>query len=97
MPNFNSNLIQNNYLLSFYVEKNIVKKFINYMKVKNVECKIIYKKLLPENKILKPIISTNIKNAKKCTESLVVIPNHENISIKIFRNIIKLINEFKSK
>ena len=97
MPNFNSNLIQNNYLLSFYVEKKIVKKFINYMKVKNVECKIIYKKLLPENKILKPIISTNVKNAKKCTESLVVIPNHENISIKIFRNIIKLINEFKSK
>ena len=54
------------------------------MKKNKVECKIFYKKLLPENKTLKPIIKTKLKSAERNKLTLVCLPNSERIKQKTY-------------
>ena len=77
-PLINYKTHSNNYIYSIYVKKNKRKKFIEYMKKNKVECKIFYKRLLPENKTLKPIIKTKLKSAERNKLTLVCLPNSEN-------------------
>jgi len=95
LPIFDNGVISNNYILSFYVNKFITKKFINYMNKNGINCKVIYQKLLSENKVLRPIINTNLLNAHKIKKTLVSIPSHQNLSSKDFFYIINKIKKFK--
>ena len=95
LPTFNHEMNSNNYILSFYVEKSRVKRFINYMKKNSISCKIIYQKLLNENKVLRPIVKTNLINSIKTKKTLVSIPSHEKLSLKEFNYVIKKIENFK--
>jgi dTDP-4-amino-4,6-dideoxygalactose transaminase len=96
-PAINSKVTPNNYLISFYIDPPKKKNFIKYMKRSNINCRTIYEKLLNENKVLKPIIKTNLDNAIKCKKSLITVPCHENLSEKQFKFIIKKIKEFEFK
>lgn len=94
LPDINSDVISNNYILSFYIDKKKKKKFIGYMKKNNIICRTIYEKLLNENHVLKPIIKTNLSNAESCKKNLISIPSHEKLSLKQFMHIINKIKEF---
>ena len=94
LPKINQNVKSNNYILSFFVNKNLAKKFINYMKKNGIACKIIYTKLLNENKVLKPIVKTKLKNAFNFKKTLVSIPSHERLNLKQFMLIIRTIQKF---
>ena len=96
LPNIEKNSSPNNYIMSFYINKNIRNNFIKYMKANSIECKIFYNKLISSNKILRPIVRTNLYNAHKCTETLVCIPSHDKISLIDFKKIIKKINFFNN-
>ena len=96
LPVFNRDLSSNNYIFSFYIKNSMTKKFLNYMKNNKIECKIIYKKLLSENKVLKPIMKTKLINSYKIKKNLVSIPSHEKLSLKQFMYVIKKIQKFNS-
>jgi dTDP-4-amino-4,6-dideoxygalactose transaminase len=95
LPIIENKVIPNNYILSVYIEKKIVKKFINYMNKAKISCKIFYPKLLSKNRLLKPSIKTKLINATKCTKTLVSIPSHEKLTIQDFQYILIKINKFK--
>ena len=95
LPTFDHGVSSNNYILSFYVNKSTVKRFIKYMKKNKINCKIIYQKLLNENKVLRPIIKTNLINSFKAKKTLVSIPSHEKLTLKEFGYILKKIQKFK--
>ena len=63
------------------------------MERKNIEFKKFYSKLLPENKLLKPIINTNLSNSKKTVDTMFCIPNHEHLTIKNRDDIIEVLNK----
>ena len=65
------------------------------MKKNHVECKLFYKKLLPDNNVLKPIFKTNLKNSIKCSKELICLPSHENLKKKEIIKIANLINTLK--
>ena len=52
---------------------------------------MFYTKMLPANKLLKPVVKTNLDNAKKCLQQLVCLPSHENLKKK---ELIKIVNSF---
>ena len=95
-PDINKKVSSNNYLLNFYIEPKNKKKFIKYMEKNKIICRTIYEKLLNENKVLKPIVKTNLNNAIKCKKSLVAIPSHERLSEKQFKFIVKKIKDFQN-
>jgi UDP-2-acetamido-2-deoxy-ribo-hexuluronate aminotransferase len=94
LPILEKKVVANNYILSVYINKKIVKKFINYMNKQKIYCKIFYPKLLSKNRLLQPIIKNKLINAECCTETLVSLPSHNQIKLKDFRHIIKKINHF---
>ncbi len=94
LPEIDQNVKSNNYILSFYVNQKSVKKFINHMQKNNIPCRIIYEKLLSENKVLRPIIKTKLTNASNCKKTLVSIPSHERLNLRQFMFIIKTIKKF---
>jgi len=95
LPVFNKYLSSNNYIFSFYVKNSLTKNFLSYMKKNKIECKIIYKKLLNENTVLKPVMKTELVNAHKIKKNLVSIPSHEKLSLIQFKHVIKKIQKFK--
>ena len=68
-----------------------------YMKKNNIECKSFYNNLISSNKILEPIIKSDLRNAKKCSKSLVCIPSNDRISIQAFNKILKKMLQFNIK
>ena len=94
IPVINNNVVSNDYIFSFYIDSKDKKKFIAFMIKNKIECKIFYPKLLNENKPLKPIFKTNLKNAQNCSKSLVSIPNHERLKAHQIKKIITTINSF---
>jgi hypothetical protein len=64
------------------------------MKKHKIECKNYYQKLLPENKLLKPILGTCIKNSIYNKNSLISLPTSEKLSRSNILRISKLVNEF---
>ncbi len=85
---------QNNYILCFLINQNIRKKFLLFMKNKKIQCKVYYNKLLSDNKVLKPILKTNLNNAESIINRLICIPNHQNLSENNLKFIIKNLNNF---
>jgi len=96
LPVFDNNFKSNNYILSVFIKKNIRNKFIQFMKRNKIECRTFYNKLISSNKVLEPIVKTDLTNAKKCSKTLVCIPTHERIAIPIFKKMLKKMHEFKS-
>jgi UDP-2-acetamido-2-deoxy-ribo-hexuluronate aminotransferase len=96
LPVFDNNFKSNNYILSVFIKKNIRNKFIQFMKRNKIECRTFYNKLISSNKVLEPIVKTDLTNAKKCSKTLVCIPTHERIAMQIFKKMLKKMHEFKS-
>jgi len=92
---FNSSVKSNNYIYPLFINKNYRLRFLNYMKKNHIECKLFYKKLLPDNNVLKPIFKTNLKNSIKCSKELICLPSHENLKKKEIIKIANLINTLK--
>lgn len=88
-----NNIKANNYIYPLLIEIDKQKKFKKLMERKNIEFKKFYSKLLPENKLLKPIINTNLSNSKKTVDTMFCIPNHEHLTIKNRDDIIEVLNK----
>lgn len=97
LPIFDKNSQSNNYILGLFIKKEIRNCFIKYMKKNNIECKSFYNNLISSNKILEPIIKTDLRNAKKCSKSLVCIPSNDRISTQDFNKILKKMLQFNIK
>lgn len=91
--NFNKKIKSNSYIYPLFLKKSYRKKFLTQMKKKGIECKLFYTKLLPNNKVLKPVFKTNLKNAIKCSNELVCIPSHESLKKS---EIFKIVNSINS-
>ena len=78
------------------VEKNFKNKLIHYLKKKRIEAKVIYKKLLSQNKVLKSETKTELGTAKIVRDQLVSIPSHPNLSDADVEKILKEIRNFIS-
>ena len=52
------------------------------------------KSLIPDNKLLKPIFKTDLKNARKLTKTMVCLPSHNELKIKDIHKIGNLFKEF---
>ena len=94
IPKFDENVCSNNYIFSFYIIPKLRKKVLNFLNKNKIESKTFYQKLISDNKLLKPIYKTNLKNAEYCSKSLVSIPCHENLSKNQLLKISKLVNRF---
>ena len=97
LPIFEKNIIQNNYIYSFYLKKNLRSKFINHMKKNGIQCQVFYKKLLSENKVLKPIFNTAIKNAIINKQNLVAIPSNQYLTNAEVKKISDTVIDFTIK
>ena len=95
LPEFDNNVLSNNYIYAVYIKKNLREKFIKYMLKNNIECVVYYKKLLNENKTLRPIMKTKLNNATNCAKSLVCIPTNHKISKIEILKISNVIKNFK--
>lgn len=93
---YENNVKSNNYIYSFMVEKNFKNKLIHYLKKKSIEAKVIYKKLLSQNKVLKSKTITELETAKIVRDQLVSIPSHPNLSDAEVEKISKEIKNFIS-
>lgn len=93
-PKSKKEIKSNSYVFPMRVPSKSRSKFIKYMKLNNVECKVFYSKIIPDNKLLKPIVKTNLKNAKKLTKTLVCVPSHSELKIKDIHKIGALIKKF---
>ena len=56
------------------------------MRSKKVECKIFYNKLIPDNKLLKLIFKTDLKNARKPQKLYFFAPLIMSSKLKISQN-----------
>ena len=93
-PIFYNHTEANNYIFNIYIKKKCRLKFLKFMKKHKIECKNYYQKLLPENKLLKPILGTCIKNSIYNKNSLISLPTSEKLSRSNILRISKLVNEF---
>ena len=84
----------NGYLYSFRIDKKLVKNFLNFMKTNGIEARQFYARSLPDNKVLKPIIKTDLKIAKKCTSEIISIPSRACLKKKEKNKIISTIKKF---
>jgi len=79
LPELNKKSSTNGYLYSFRIDKKLVKNFLNFMKINGIEARQFYARSLPENKVLKPIIKTDLRNAKKCSAEIISIPSRASL------------------
>jgi len=79
LPELNKKSSTNGYLYSFRIDKKLVKNFLNFMKINRIEARQFYARSLPENKVLKPIIKTDLRNAKKCSAEIISIPSRASL------------------
>jgi len=84
----------NGYLYSFRIDKNLVKNFLNFMKTNGIEARQFYARSLPENKVLKPIIKTDLRIAKNCTSEIISIPSRACLKQTEKNKIITAIKKF---
>lgn len=80
LPELNKKSSTNGYLYSFRIDKKLVKNFLNFMKINGIEARQFYARSLPENKVLKPIIKTDLRNAKKCSAEIISIPSRASLN-----------------
>ena len=64
------------------------------MKTNGIEARQFYARSLPENKVLKPIIKTNLKIAKNCTSEIISIPSRACLKRTEKNKIIATIKKF---
>ena len=67
-------------------------KIMKHMRKNGIDCKIFYKKLLPNNSVLEPIFKTDLKNSIKCSKELMCIPSNEQLKEAQIKKIVKTIN-----
>jgi len=79
LPELNKKSSTNGYLYSFRIDKKLVKNFLNFMRINGIEARQFYARSLPENKVLKPIIKTDLRNAKKCSAEIISIPSRASL------------------
>lgn len=79
LPELNKKSSTNGYLYSFRIDKKLVKNFLNFMKINGIEARQFYARSLPENKVLEPIIKTDLRNAKKCSAEIISIPSRASL------------------
>jgi dTDP-4-amino-4,6-dideoxygalactose transaminase len=84
----------NGYLYSFRIDKNLVKNFLNFMKTNGIEARQFYARSLPENKVLKPIIKTDLRITKNCTSEIISIPSRACLKQTEKNKIITVIKKF---
>ena len=77
-----------------YVIPKFKKRILNFLNKNKIESKTFYQRLLGNNKLLKPIYKTNLKNAEYCCKSLISIPCHEKLTKNHLLKISKLLNKF---
>ena len=94
IPEFDKNVRSNNYIFSLYVIPKFKKRILNFLNKNKIESKTFYQRLLGNNKLLKPIYKTNLKNAEYCCKSLISIPCHEKLTKNHLLKISKLLNKF---
>lgn len=95
VDNFNKKIKSNNYIFALLINKNHRIKLMNYTKKNGIDCKLFYTKLLSDNKVLKPIYKTDLKNSIKCSKELVCLPSNEQLNKKQIKKIVKIINNLK--
>lgn len=93
-PKINKNVQSNNYIYSINLPSKLRQKFIDFMYKNKMQCKIYYKKLLPDSKILKPKIKNKLIFANYYKKSLVCLPNNNLIKLSTVKKISKLIKIF---
>ncbi|NKA17467.1 MAG: hypothetical protein EBV74_06170, partial [Alphaproteobacteria bacterium] len=81
-------------LYSFRIDKKLVKNFLNFMKINGIEARQFYARSLPENKVLKPIIKTDLRNAKKCSAEIISIPSRASLKNYEKNKILNTIKNF---
>ena len=91
---FKKEIKSNSYVFPVRVPAKSRSKFIKFMRLQKVECKIFYNKLIPDNKLLKPILKTDLKNARKLTKTMVCLPSHNELKIKDIHKIGNLFKKF---
>jgi dTDP-4-amino-4,6-dideoxygalactose transaminase len=64
------------------------------MKMNGIEARQFYVRSLPENKVLKPIIKTNLENAKRCSAEIISIPSRASLKNREINKIIYTIKKF---
>ena len=97
LPELDPKSNTNGYLYSFRINKKLVNNFLNFMKGNGIEARQFYVRSLPENKVLKPIIKTDLKNAKKCTAEIISIPSRACLKNYEINKIITTIKIFFKK
>ena len=94
LPELNKRSSTNGYLYSFRIDKKLVKKFLHFMKINDIEARQFYARSLPENKVLKPIIKTNLENAKRCSAEIISIPSRASLKNQEINKIMYTIKKF---
>lgn len=94
LPELNKKSSTNGYLYSFRIDKKLVKNFLNFMKINGIEARQFYARSLPENKVLKPIIKTDLRNAKKCSAEIISIPSRASLKNYEKNKILNTIKNF---
>ena len=64
------------------------------MKTNGIETRQFYARSLPDNKVLKPIIKTDLKIAKKCTSEIISIPSRACLKKREKNKIISTVKKF---
>ena len=64
------------------------------MKINDIEARQFYARSLPENKVLKPIIKTNLENAKRCSAEIISIPSRASLKNHERNKIIYTVKKF---
>lgn len=52
------------------------------MKINKIEARQFYNRSLSENSVLRPIIKTDLRTAKRFTKEIISIPSRANLKIK---------------
>ena len=94
LPELDPKSNTNGYLYSFRIDKKLVENFLNFMKINGIEAIQFYIRSLPENKVLKPIFKTDLKNTKQCTAEIISIPSRACLKNKEKNKIITTVKKF---
>ena len=94
LPKLDPKSNTNGYLYSFTLPKKLVKKFLLFMKTNKIEARQFYNRSLPENKILRPLIKTDLSIAKRFSKEIISIPSRANLKNDEKNKIINTIKNF---